>query len=459
MTPQKQLHLNLNMLNAGVYGGAWRSPETDPRASFDFEHYVHLAKLSERAKLDAVFLADGLLIADDARFRPFQSLEPTVLLAYIAASTEHIGLIGTISTSYSDPFNLARRLATLDHVSRGRTGWNIVTTVGDRAAQNFGSATSLSHRDRYVRAQEYLEVALKLWESFPSEAVTADKRSGEYLDLDLVLPINHSGEHFQIRGPLNVPRSPQGRPVLVQAGASSDGKGLAARFAEVIFTVQKTIPESVSFAKEIRCRAAEFGRRPELIKILPGLSTVIGSTESEALARRRDLEDLVHPDYARGRLAEQLGLEPSELVLDEQLPAHLEATEDTSIQSSQSFRTIVINQARREGLTVRQLLRALGGGAGHRIVTGTPEQIADDMQDWFVTGAADGFNVMPDVLPTGAVIFLEQVVPELQRRGLFRREYTGHTLRDHYGLPALSDEVDELTSEIDSSSVASGSLR
>ncbi len=312
MTTQKQLHVNLNMLNAGVYGGAWRSPETDPGASFDFEHYVRLAQLSERAKLDAVFLADGLIVADDARYRPFQSLEPTVLLALIAASTEHIGLIGTASTSYSDPFNLARRLATLDHVSRGRAGWNIVTTVGDRAAQNFGSATSLSHRDRYLRAQEYIDVALKLWESFPSDAIIADKASGEFLDLDRVRNVDHRGEYFQIRGPLNVPRSPQGRPVLVQAGASSDGKDLAARYAEVIFTVQKTVAESVSFAKEIRCRAAAFGRRPELIKILPGLSTVIGSTETEAIARRRELEDLVHPNYARGRLAEQLGLDPSE---------------------------------------------------------------------------------------------------------------------------------------------------
>ena len=248
MTSKRQIHVNLNLLNAGVYGGAWRSPETDPRASFDFGHYVALAKLAERYKLDAVFLADSLIIADDARFRPFQSLEPTVLLAVIGAATKHIGLIGTASTTYSDPFNLARRLATLDHVSGGRAGWNVVTTVGDRAAQNFGLEGAPSHHDRYVRAAEFIELSLKLWGSFPQGAVTADKGTGEFLDLAQVAPVDHVGEYYQVRGPLNVPQSPQGRPVLVQAGSSTDGKELAARFAEVVFTVQKTIQESVSFS-------------------------------------------------------------------------------------------------------------------------------------------------------------------------------------------------------------------
>jgi FMN-dependent oxidoreductase (nitrilotriacetate monooxygenase family) len=438
VTVPPQMHVNLNMLNAGVYGGAWRSPETDPRASFDFEHYVNLAKMAERAKLDAVFLADSLVVADDARFRPFQSLEPTVLLAVIAASTTHIGLIGTASTSYSDPFNLARRLATLDFVSHGRAGWNIVTTIGDLAAQNFSHATALSHRDRYVRAQEYIEVALKLWESFPIESMTADKATGEFLDLDLVRPVDHEGTYFKIRGPLNVPRSPQGRPVLVQAGASNDGRDLASRFAEVVFTVAKTLEEGLSFASDIRRRAKALGREPSLVKILPGLSTVIGSTEAEALDRQRDLEDLVHPDYARRRLAEVLGVDETELIPNQQLPAYLEADEDPQAQSSQGFRTSVIKYARRESLTVGQLFRVLGGGAGHRIIAGTPEQIADDMQQWFTAGAADGFNIMPDVLPTGAVTFLEQVIPELQRRGLFRHDYHGHTLRGHLGLPALT---------------------
>ena len=445
MTSKRQIHVNLNLLNAGVYGGAWRSPETDPRASFDFGHYVALAKLAERYKLDAVFLADSLIIADDARFRPFQSLEPTVLLAVIGAATKHIGLIGTASTTYSDPFNLARRLATLDHVSGGRAGWNVVTTVGDRAAQNFGLEGAPSHHDRYVRAAEFIELSLKLWGSFPQGAVTADKGTGEFLDLAQVAPVDHVGEYYQVRGPLNVPQSPQGRPVLVQAGSSTDGKELAARFAEVVFTVQKTIQESVSFSDDIRRQAQDWGRDPAHVKILPGLSTVIGSTESEALTRQRELEDLVHPDYARARLAEVLGVDARELVADQYLPAHLVANEDPVVQASQGFRTSVINYARRESLTVGQLLRSLGGGAGHRIVAGTPEQIADDMEEWFTAGAADGFNIMADVLPTGAVTFLEQVIPELQRRGLFRREYSGHTLREHYGLPHLGpDDVAHL---------------
>jgi FMN-dependent oxidoreductase (nitrilotriacetate monooxygenase family) len=436
---QRQLHLNVNLLNAGVYGGAWRHAASDPRAFADVDFYVHYARLCEQAKLDAVFLADGAVLTPDSQFRPFQSLEPTIVLATIAAVTERIGLIGTASTSYNDPYNLARRLLTLDRVSGGRLGWNVVTTAGGLAAQNFGLDAAPPHAARYRRAAEFVDVTLKLWQSFPDEAVVGDKQSGEFLDLDRVAPIDHLGDHFQVRGPLNVPGSAQGYPVLVQAGASEDGKRFAARYAEAIFTVAKSLADGQAFYAEIKDRARAAGRNPDHVVVLPGLSTVIGATEAEALERRAHMEDLVHPQYAADRLAELLGVPAEELVLDEPLPDSIVAP-PAELESSQSFRASTIAFSRREGLTVRQLLRRLGGSNGHRIVAGTPEQVADDIELWFRSGAADGFNVMPDAIQGGTEAFLQHVVPELQRRGLFRTDYSGTTLRDHLGLPVPSPE-------------------
>jgi FMN-dependent oxidoreductase (nitrilotriacetate monooxygenase family) len=434
--PDRELHLNLNILGAGAYGGAWRVPSGDPLAAFDVEHYRRIGVLAEAAKLDAVFLADGLAVGDDARFRPHYVFEPTIVLAAIATATERIGLIGTASTSYNDPYNLARRLATLDHLSHGRVGWNVVTTAGSRAARNFGLDAAPAHRERYERAAEFLDVALGLWDSFDTEALIGDPDRGELLDLDRVRPIDHVGRFFDVRGPLGVPPSPQGRPVIVQAGASEDGKELAARYAEVIFTVATALPEAQRFYAEIKRRASALGRNPDHVVVLPGICTVIGADEAEALQRRAELEELVHPELALGRLAELLGADRSEFVLDAELPEHLRAP-DREAEASQSFRAATIALATREHLTVRQLLRRLGGGFGHRIVAGAPEQIADIIEQWFRERGADGFNVMPDVLPSGAEAFAEHVVPELRRRGLFRTEYAGSTLRDHLGLPPL----------------------
>lgn len=441
MGVRRQLHLNVNLLNAGVYGGAWRHAASDPHAFADVDFYVHYAQLCERAKLDAVFLADGAVLTPDSQFRPFQSLEPTIVLATIAAVTERIGLIGTASTSYNDPYNLARRLLTLDRASGGRLGWNVVTTAGSLAAQNFGLDAAPPHAERYGRAAEFVDVTLKLWRSFSDEAVVGDKQTGEFLDLDRVPPIDHLGEHFQVRGPLNVPGSAQGYPVLVQAGASEDGKRFAARYAEAIFTVAKSLADGQAFYAEIKDRARAAGRNPEHVVVLPGLTTVIGATEAQALERRAQMEDLVHPQYAIDRLAELLGVPADELVLDEPLPDSI-VPPPAELESSQSFRASTIAFSRRERLTVRQLLRRLGGSNGHRIVAGTPEQVADDIELWFRSGAADGFNVMPDAIQGGTEPFLDHVVPELQRRGLFRTEYSGTTLRDHLGLPAPSLERD-----------------
>ncbi|WP_432923311.1 LLM class flavin-dependent oxidoreductase [Microbispora sp. CA-135349] len=391
------LHLNVNILNAGVFGGSWRFPGTDGTASYTIEHYVSIAKKAEAAKLDAVFLADGPSLDPQIRHRTANNLEPTTVLARIAAHTERIGLIGTLSSSYNDPAELARRLGDLDHVSGGRFGWNVVTTAGAVAARNFGRAGEPGHALRYRRAAEFTERVVAAW----------------------------AGRTALV--------SPQGRPVVVQAGGSGDGRRLAARVGEVIFSADQDLDHARAFRAGIRDGAAAFGRRPEDVVVLPGLSTVVGGTEAEARARRELLDEILPGEYARNRLAAQLGVSLDGLSDDEPIPAGLLVDPDEA-GGSQTFYRVVKTIIDRERPTLGRLLKKLSGGGGHRIVVGTPEQIADDIERWFRAGAADGFNVMPDVLPSGFDDFADHVVPELRRRGLFRTDYEGTTLRGHLGL-------------------------
>ncbi|WP_436534553.1 LLM class flavin-dependent oxidoreductase [Actinoplanes sp. HUAS TT8] len=396
------LHLNVNILNAGVFGGSWRFPGTDGTASYTIEHYTEIARKAEAAKLDAVFLADGPVLDPNIRHRPGNNLEPTTVLARIAARTERIGLIGTLSSSYNDPVELARRLGDLDYVAGGRFGWNVVTTAGAAAAANFGRPGEPEHAGRYARAAEVTTQVVAAW---------ADRTAL---------------------------RSPQGRPVVVQAGGSTDGRRLASRVGEVIFSADQDLAHARAFRNEIRAGAAAFGRSPEEIVVLPGLSTVVGSTEAEANARRELLDELLPTAYARNRLAGQLGFSLDGLSDDEPIPDEL-LVEPDEAGGSQTFYRVVKQIIDRDRPTLGRLLKRLSGGGGHRIVTGTPEQIADDIEIWYRAGAADGFNVMPDVLPSGFDDFADHVVPELQRRGLFRTEYEATTLRGHLGLglPAL----------------------
>ncbi|MGV9414989.1 LLM class flavin-dependent oxidoreductase [Nocardia sp. NPDC003693] len=391
------LHLNVNILNAGVFGGSWRFPGTDGAASYSIEHYTSIAKKAEEAKLDAVFLADGPVLDPGIKHRTGNNLEPTTVLARVAAQTERVGLIATLSSSYNDPVELARRLGDLDHVSGGRFGWNVVTTAGPVAAANFGRDGEPDHGLRYRRAAEFVERVVASW---------AERT-------DFV--------------------SPQGRPVVVQAGGSSDGKRLASRVGEVIFSAEQDIDKARAFRDELRSGAADFGRNPDEIVVLPGLSTVLGSTEAEALERRELLDDLLPDAYARWRLAGQLGFSLEGLDDDKPIPPEL-LVEPDAAGGSQTFYRVVRGLIDRENPTLRQLLKKLSGGGGHRIVVGTPEQVADDIERWFRAGAADGFNVMPDVLPSGFDDFADHLVPELRRRGLFRTDYDGTTLRDHLGL-------------------------
>ena len=430
--PPRQLHLNVNILHSGFVPSAWRTPEADPRAFVDIAHYVRVAQIAEAAKFDAVFLADNASIADQIDFRPITALEPTVLLAGIAAATTHIGVIGTASTSYNEPYNIARRFATLDQLSAGRAGWNIVTTADLGSARNFGREAVPDHAQRYERAAEFTEVVKALWDSWEDDAFIGDKASGRFIDTTKVHRIDHRGKYFSVDGPFNLPRSAQGHPVLIQAGGSADGRELAARHAEAVFSASQSFDEAAAYARELKSRAAAWGRGNNAIRVLPGLTTIIGATEAEALRRRDELVDLIPWTYSLTRLAGILGISVDRLKLDERLPDDLSLPGNGN--GNHTFFNATLAQARTHGYTARQLIRALAGGGGHRVVVGTPEQIADDIEHWFKGGAADGFNLMPDVLPGGLQDFADGVVPLLQQRGLFRTEYEGSTLREHFRL-------------------------
>lgn len=435
----RTLHLNAFLMNTGHHEASWRFPESDPYAHVDLAHYVHLARIAERGTFDSLFLADGPQLWGTVAQRPAGALEPLTLLTALATATEHIGLIATASTSYNSPYNLARRFASLDIVSGGRAGWNIVTTAGAEAARNFGLDAEPAHAERYARAAEFLDVALKLWDSWEDDAIVADKAAGVWGDDAKIHPPRHRGTYFSVEGALNVPRSPQGYPLLVQAGSSEDGKAFAARYAEAVFTAQQTLADAQAFYTDLKARTVRAGRDPEHLKVLPGIVPVIGSTEAEARAHERELEEHIVPAHGVQRLEQLLQLEAGTLALDAELPADLPP--EDAIEGAKSRYTLVVDLARRERLTVRQLIGRLGGGRGHLTFTGTPEQVADAIETWFTHGAADGFNIMPALLPSGLDAFVDHVVPLLRARGLLRTEYgPRRTLRERYGLPRPANQ-------------------
>ncbi|MGV9415919.1 LLM class flavin-dependent oxidoreductase [Streptomyces sp. NPDC003674] len=438
MTTRK-LHLNAFLMNTGHHEASWRLPESDPYAHVDLAHYVRLARIAERGTFDSLFLADGPQLWSNLAQRPAGALEPLTLLTALATATEHIGLIATASTSYNSPYNLARRFASLDIVSGGRAGWNIVTTAGREAARNFGLDAEPAHAERYARAAEFLDVSLKLWDSWEDDAIVADKAAGVWGDDSKIHPPRHRGTYFGVEGALNVPRSPQGYPLLVQAGSSADGRAFAARYAEAVFTAQQTLADAQAFYADLKSRTAGAGRNPEHIKVLPGIVPVLGSTEAEARAAERVLEDHIVPEHGRARLENLLHLEPGTLDLDERLPEDLPP--ESAVEGAKSRYTLVVELARRERLTVRRLIARLGGGRGHLTFAGTPEQVAGQIETWFTQGAADGFNIMPAVLPSGLEAFVEHVVPVLRERGLLRTGYgPRRTLRERYGLPRPANQ-------------------
>jgi hypothetical protein len=431
----RQIHLNLFIHGRGHHEAAWRHPGASAMALTDIRYYTDLAQRAEAGLFDSVFLADSLTVGEDLANAPRAWLEPVTLLAALAGATRRIGLIATCSTTYTEPFNLARQFASIDHISGGRVGWNIVTTWAAGAAGNYGGQGPLTHAERYVRAEEYMAVVKALWDSWSDDAVIDDRASGVYARLDGVRVAGHRGEYYQVAGPMNMPRGPQGRPVFVQAGSSETGRQFAARHAEAVFTAQMEKATARDFYADLKRHVVREGRDPAHVKVLPGISPVIGGTEAEAQRIAADLNDLSDPEVGRKRLSGRFGGHDfSHLPLDRPL-APEDFPDPATVEASRSRTEVIVGLVRREKPTLRQLLAYLAGARGHFVTTGTPEQIADLMEDWFRDGAADGFNLMPPVLPLMLDVFIAEVVPLLQRRGLFRTEYSGETLRAQYGLP------------------------
>ena len=431
-----QLRLGAFLYPSGHHIAAWRHPEAQADAGVNFRHYVKLAQAAEAAKFDLVFLADGVgTRGDNVEFlsRTAHSyvaqFEPITLLSALAAVTEHVGLVATASTSFNEPYHVARKFASLDHISGGRAGWNLVTSSNEHEAKNFNRDKHFEHAERYERAIEFAEVVGGLWDSWEDDAFLRDKDQGRFFDPERRHVLDHKGRFFQVRGPLNVARSPQGHPVVVQAGSSEAGRDLAARTAEVIFTAQQTLEDAIDFYSDVKGRLAQYGRHPDDLKIMPGVFPIVGRSESEAREKFEQLQALIDPKVGLALVSGLTGgFDLSGYPLDGPIP------ELPETNASKSRQLLTLELARRENLTIRQLYLRVAGARGHWQLVGTPAQIVDQLEERFVKGGADGYNVMPPVLPAGLDDFVELVIPELRRRGLFRSEYEGRTLRDNLGL-------------------------
>ena len=423
----------------GNHVAAWLHPDAQIDAGTNVEHYIALAQTAERGKFDLMFLADAVATRDGnlaalSRWPQYMAyFEPLTLLASIASVTKRIGLVSTATTSYNEPYNIARKFASLDHVSHGRAGWNVVTSANRSEAFNFGRAEHYEHGERYDRAVEFTEVVRGLWDSWDDDAFVRDRATGRYFIPEKLHVLNHRGENFCVRGPLNVARPPQGHPVLFQAGSSEPGKELAARIAEGVFTALYSLPVAQGFCRDIKGRMAKYGRSPDHLKVMPGLNAIVGRTDAEADEKHAHLQSLIHPEVGIELLINAVdGFDLRPYPLDGPLPEAVDATLKEG--SSTAFRN-VLRWAREERLTIRQLYQRFAGARGQRTLIGSPARIVDDMENWFLNHGCDGFLIQPSHLPGGLDDFVSLVIPELQARGLFRSEYEGPTLRDQLGLP------------------------
>ncbi len=433
----KMLRLAL-FLFPGYHMGAWRLPDAIPELDVNIEHYVRAAQLAEAAKMDAIFFEDQaavrrsneILAGDTYGAANPRSIhfDPTVVLPALAMHTTHLGLAATATATFNEPFNIARRFASIDFISGGRAGWNLVTSFNQAEAQNFGLDAHVEHAVRYERAEEFVDVVTGLWDSWEPDAVTRDKESGAYFDVDKMHFLQHEGELFKVRGPLPMGRSPQGRPAIFQAGASEPGRALAARTADVVFTLQSQIEEARAFRDDIRARAARFGRDPEKIKIMVGMTPIVADTDEDAVALQDHMRSLIPAELAVADLiALSGGFDFRDYDLDGPMPELPESN------AGKSHRQAIIDVAKRNGLSILETARYFAEGSYLKMV-GAPSTIADTMQEWLEADACDGFLAVPTHFPTGVEDFTQRVVPELQRRGIFRTEYTGTTLRENLGL-------------------------
>jgi len=420
----------------GYHIAAWRHPQVAADLGVNFRACVEFAKTAERGKFDFLFLADSAAMRGEdlpalsrGAHRYVAQFEPLTLISALAATTERIGLVCSVTTTYNEPYHVARKLASLDHISAGRAGWNLVTSQNEYEALNFGLEAHPEHASRYRRATEFLEVVRGLWDSWEDDAFPRDKQSGIYFDPRKLHLLNHQGEFFKVRGPLNVPRAPQGHPVVMQAGASDAGKELAAASSDIVFTAQNHLAGAQAFYADVKQRAQRYGRNEGELKILAGVFPFIGRTPQEARDKLEQLQELIDPVVSLSLLAGQLGeVDLSRAPLDGPVP------ELPGTNASQSRQRLLLETARREGLTLRQLAAKVAGGRGHWQLVGTASQVADELEAWYRGGAADGFNVMSPALPAGLHDVVELLIPELRRRGLFRQDYEGSTLREHLGL-------------------------
>lgn len=429
--PHRFIDLNAYLRNSGYHESAWKVSPADPRSVLDVGHFIELARIAERGVIASIFLPDSPGVAEfRSEFLPGVGFDPIELLSAVASTTEQVGLIATVSTTYSYPWDVARRLATLDFLSHGRAGWNIVTTVEPAAAGNFGEQAHPPREDRYERAGEYVEVVLKLWDSWEPDAVVGSKQTGIWADPAKLHPPRHEGRHFHVSSYLPFPRSPQGHPLLAQAGSSPPGVALAARYADVVFTPQSTIDDGIAFRGRLRSLAAENGRDPDSVRALPGLSFLLAGTDAEAKARRQELEEASSSEFRWRNLANLAGLDHTTIDPDGPFPAELLAAAPKT-----SFGASIYKLAAQEPTTFRAVAQKLSALPGGLDFTGTPEAMAALITDWWTAGACDGFTLMPHILPGELATFVEQVVPILQRQGIARTEYAGTTLREHVGLP------------------------
>jgi N-acetyl-S-(2-succino)cysteine monooxygenase len=431
----RKLRLGAFLPGAGQHVAAWRHPDAKADAALDIEYYKRLALTAERGLFDAYFLADGLAanfggdvgtgVSDKGA-----GFEPVTLFSALSVVTRNVGFIATASTTYEQPYTLARKFASLDYLSGGRAGWNVVTSAGDATARNFGLEKQAAPAERYERANEFVDTVKELWDSWEDDAFIRDKASGRFFDPAKVHAPNHKGKHFSVAGPLNVARPPQGYPVIVQAGQSEPGRELAARTAEVIFTAQQSLKDAQAFYRDVKGRLGKYGRSADQLKIMPGVSVYVGKTEDEAKAKLQQLNDLIHPAAGLALLAGLTGgdVELSRYPLDGPFP------ELPTTQGFVSRQQLLVDIAHKHNFSIRQLYQWVATARGHWTIVGTPGQIADQLQSWFENDAADGFNVLPPVLPGSLDDFVDLVIPELQRRGLFRTEYEGRTLRENLGL-------------------------
>lgn len=441
----RQMRLGLSIGNLGYHYAAWRLPDVPANGNHDLSHYLRCAEIAERGLMDFLFFADQAVVRDldNPRIRrdleqSHLKLEPTMICAALAAATERIGFMPTISTSFHQPYNLARRIASIDHISNGRIGWNLVTSTHPEEAENFNHAAPLDSETRHARAREFLEVVRGLCDSWDDDAFMRDKVSGQYFDRNKFHVLNHQGAHFRVQGPLDTARPPQGQLPIITAGASDNAQDLAAEIGDLVYSAHPALDLAQQYYASLKARLPKFGRPPEALRVMAGIMPIVGRTEAEAQAEFDRLQSLLDPRVGRGMLLINQFPDLSAYGMDDVLPplalkpqSHVTASRSNEVAERMMARALA------ERMTLRQLLAAVSAGYWHLGVTGTGAMVADTMQQWFEEGACDGFIVQPPYLPGGAERFVDLVIPELQRRGLFRTEYAGWTLRENLGLPAV----------------------